>query len=194
MMRQFLDKKQITKRKKIIQNIIGFGVFFILSAIGFLSLTGQFFNYVGRPIWEVEKSISSAFYNINYLFQTKASLSNENKRLTEENSNINLSMIDYQVLKTENDQLKETLGRVPTTDSFILGNILTKPNHSPYDTIIIDIGDNMKIKEGAQIYADGNVPIGIISKVYNNTSLVTLYTNPEQKTEGFIVKTCNIYI
>jgi hypothetical protein len=44
----------------------------------------------------------------------------------------------------------------------------------------------MKINEGAQIYADGNVPIGIISKVYNNTSLITLYTNPGQKTEGFI--------
>ena len=186
MMRQFLDKKQITKRKKTIRNIVGFGVFFILSVLGVLSWTGQFFNYVGRPIWETEKYIGNFFYNINYLFQTKASLSSENKRLTDENSKINLSMIDYQILKSDVNQLKETLGRMPIINNFILGNILTKPNHSPYDTIIIDIGSNMKIKEGDKVYADGNVPIGSIGKVYDNTSLVSLYTNPGQKTEGFV--------
>jgi len=186
MMYQFLDKKQINKRKKNIQNTIGFGIFFILCTLGILSWTGNLFNYVGRPIWETEKAIGGVFYNINYFFQTKSSLSNENKRLTEENSSVKLSMLDYVILKNENVSLKETLGRIPEVKNFILGNILTKPNHSPYDTIIIDIGSNLKVKEGDQVYADGNVPIGIIAKVYDSTSLVTLYTNPGQKTEGFV--------
>ena len=63
---------------------------------------------------------------------------------------------------------------------------MTKPNHSPYDTIIIDIGNNVGIKEGDTVYANGNIPIGNINKVYDKTSLVTLYTNPGQKTEGFV--------
>jgi hypothetical protein len=67
-----------------------------------------------------------------------------------------------------------------------LANILTKPNHSPYDTIIIDIGKSIGIREGDLVYANGNIPVGFIGKVYDKTALVTLYTNPGQKTEGFI--------
>ena len=36
------------------------------------------------------------------------------------------------------------------------------------------------------VYANGDIPIGNIGKVYAKTSLVALYTNPGQKTEGFI--------
>jgi cell shape-determining protein MreC len=186
MMHQFLDKKQIIRRKKIIRNVIGFGIFFILSIIGVFSWSGKIFNYVGRPIWGVEKFISDGLYNFNYLFRTKAAISNENHNLITEISDAKLSMVDYQILKNDVNQLKEILGRMPTNPDFILGNILTKPNHSPYDTIIIDIGSSMNIKEGAQVFANGNIPIGNISRVYDNTSLVSLYTNPGQKTEGFV--------
>lgn len=186
MMYQFRDKKQITRRKKIIRNVIGFGLFFILSCIGVLSWTGRLFNFLGRPIWQAEKFISDNLYDSNYLLRTKASISNENHNLIEEILNIRLTMIDYQILKNENNELKELLSRVEIKKDFTLGNILTKPNHSPYDTIVIDIGSDMGILENDQVYANGNIPIGIIGKVYDKTSLVTLYTNPNQKTEGFI--------
>lgn len=185
-MHQFRDKKQIAKKKKIIRNIIGFGVFFILAITGVLSWSGHIFNFVGRPVWEAERSSTSFFYNINYLFRTKASLSRENHNLIQENTDIRLSMTDYQLLKNDLDELKRMMGRIPDVDNFILGNILAKPNHSPYDTIIIDIGSDHSLQEGDRVYAGGNVPIGNISKVYDKTSLVTLYSNPGQKTEGFM--------
>lgn len=186
MIHQFLDKKQIIKRKKNIRNAIGFGLFFILFILGVFSFTGQLSNYIGRPIWVSENFISSSFNNIIYFFQSKSFLSNENKRLIEENTNINLNMIDYQILKKEVDQLKEILGRIPDGDNFILGNILTKPNQSLYDTVILDIGKNLNIKEGDAVYVNGNIIIGNIGKIYEKTSLVYLYTNPGQKTEGFL--------
>lgn len=186
MIHQFQDKKQIIRRKKIIKNVIGFGIFFILAILGVLSWSGKIFHAIGRPIWESEKLATDSFYNVNYLFRTKAAITKENHNLIEENSNIRLTMIDYQILKNEVNRLKEILGRTPTEDNFILANILTKPNHSPYDTVVIDIGEDMGIKEMDQVYADGNIPIGNISKVYNKTSLVSLYTNPGQKTEGFM--------
>ncbi|HLP86712.1 MAG TPA: rod shape-determining protein MreC [Candidatus Paceibacterota bacterium] len=186
MMHPYLDKKQIVKKKKIVRNIIGFGLFLILAIFGVLSWTSQFFNYVGSPIWKAEKFVTDGFYNINYLFRTKSAITNENHNLIEEISNIRLTLIDYQILKNENSELRELLGRVGEKHNFILGNILTKPNHSPYDTITIDIGVNEGVKEGNRVYANGNVPIGMVSNVYDKTSLVTLYTNPGQKTEGFL--------
>ena len=186
MIHQFLDKKQITRRRKITRNAIGFGLFLLLVFLGILSWTGNLFNFVGSPIWKVEKSINNSFNNLNYLFRTKAAITKENHNLIDDNLNIKLSMIDYQILKRENDQLKEILGHLPESKNFILGNILSKPNHSPYDTIIIDIGTSSGIKEGDSIYVNGNISIGNIGKVYNNTSLVSLYTSPGQKTEGFM--------
>jgi len=185
-MHQFLDKKQIAKKKKIIRNVIDFGIFLILVIFGILSWTGKMFNFIARPAWKMENSISNGLYDINYLLRNKASISNENHGLIEEISSLRNTMIDYQILKDENNQLKELLGRIPSKNNFILGNILTKPNQSPYDTIIIDIGKNNDIKEGNTVYVDGTIPIGNVSKVYDKTSLITLYTNPGQKTEGFI--------
>lgn len=186
MIHQFRDKKQIKRRKIIIKNVIVFGVFIILVAIGILTWTGKIFNYIGRPIWQTEKMINDKFYDYNYILRKKSTISTENHSLIEENLNLKLSMIDYQILKNEVNDLKEILGRLPDGDDFVLGNILTKPNHSPYDTIIIDVGENMGIKQEDMIYANGNIPIGNISKVYNKTSLVSLFTNPGQKTEGFM--------
>jgi len=185
-MHQFQDKNKINKKKKIIRNIIGFSLFFILCILGFLSWTGQIFNYIGEPIWKTEKLVGNTTSNFNYLIRSKAVISKENNDLKKENENLKLTMIDYKILKNDLDQLKETLGRVSVEDTFILGNILTKPNHSPYDTLIIDIGNNLGVKEGDLIYANGNIPIGIISKIYDKTSLVNLFTSPGQKTEGFI--------
>jgi len=186
MIHQFRDKKQIMRRKKIIKYTIGFGLFFILSLVGIFSLSGKLFNYVGVPIWRTENFITRGFYNINYFFRTKSTISTENHNLIEEISNIRLTMIDYQILKNENNELKEILGRIENKNDFVLGSILTKPNHSPYDTVIIDLGNDTGIKEGDMVYANGNIPIGFISKIYERTSLVSLYTNPDQKTEGFI--------
>lgn len=186
MIHQFRDKKQIIKRKIIKRNIIILSVFFVVSITGVFSLFGNLFNYIGWSIWKTEKVINDGLYDNNFLFRTKASISDENHDLIEEISNIRLTMIDYQLLKNEVDDLKKILGRLPALDNFILGNILTKPNHSPYDTIVIDIGKDMGIKEFNKVYANGNIPIGIIDKTYKKTSLVTLYTSPGQKTEGYL--------
>ncbi|NTW21855.1 MAG: hypothetical protein HGA42_20790 [Nostocales cyanobacterium W4_Combined_metabat2_030] len=186
MIHQFRDKKQIERKKVIIRNAIGLGLFFVLSVSGVLVWSGKLFNYIGRPIWGVEKIMTDSLYNINYLVRSKSSISQENHNLIEEISALRVSMSDYQILKRENEDLKELLRRLPINKNFVLGNILTKPNHSPYDTIVVDVGINNGLNEGDLVYANGNIPIGSIGKVYEKTSLVTLYSNPGQKTEGFM--------
>ena len=186
MIHQFHDKKRINKRKKIIRNIIGFGIFIILSTMGALTYSGKIFNNIGLPIWKTQNVITEKTSDLGYLLKTKESVYKENENLVQENTNLLNSMVDYQILKNENDQLKELLGRLPVKSSFVLGNILTKPNHSLYDSIIIDIGSDNGIEIGNKVYVDSVIPIGEISKIYPKTSLVTLYSNPSQITEGVI--------
>ncbi len=164
--------------------LIWVGVFSFLALVGFFTWSGAFFTAIGRPIWKVESLFTTKVQDAGYIVRTKASVFKENAVLTQENTDLKASMVDYQILMTENDQLKELFGRMPSNSSFILGNILIKPNRSPYDTIIIDIGLNAGIKEGDQVFANAQTPIGLIKKVYSNTALVVLYSSPGQTTKA----------
>lgn len=185
-MHQFRDKKEIKRKKRLTRVIIILVLFLVLSFSGILGVFSKFFNYVGRPIWESKKVAVSEVNDIVYLFKNKKNLLLENEKIKEENSNLKIRMIDYQILKDENNKLKELLGRIPSKHNFILGSILSKPNNSPYDTLVIDIGENDDIQEGLMVYINGNVPIGIIDKVYPKTALVLLYSNPGKVTDGVI--------
>ena len=186
MIHQFQDKKRIIKRKRITRNIIGFGIFIIISIFGFFTFTGKIFNNIGLPIWKTQNIINDKVNDLGYLVKTKESVYKENENLVQENTNLINSMIDYQILKNENDQLKELLGSSLLKPDFIIANILTKPNHSLYDSIIIDIGSDNGVQIGNKVYVNNKIPVGEISKIYSNTSFVTLYSNPEQVTEGAI--------
>ncbi len=186
MIHQFRDKKQIAKRKRIIQTAIGFGIFLLLSILGLWTASGGLMTYIGRYIWKTELIITDKLHNATSIIRTKASVFNENDNLKKENSDLRISMIDYQILKSENDQLKELLGRPPQKENFILATILTKPNRSPYDTIIIDIGSDQGLEVGNEVYANGDIPIGKVSKVYAKASLVVLYSNPGQVTNAIL--------
>ena len=185
-MRQFLDKKQSQKRKKIIQNIIGFGLFFIITFVGFWYIFTGSLNIVAKPIWQAKRGVNSFFGNIGFYFESKNFLNKENQRLESENIDLRLMMIDYEIVKEENFNLKKILNNFPEKKEFVLANILTKPGYSPFDTTIIDAGEINGMKEGFVVYSEGNVPIGKIEKVYRSTSLVSLFSSPKQKTEGFI--------
>jgi len=162
------------------------GLFIIFSLIGFLTWSGKIFTSIGRPIWRVENTVIDSAQSIGYVARTKSSVFAENENLKKDNTNLKLSMVDCNILKKENDQLKELLGRVKPESNFIISSILTKPNRSPYDTIIIDVGSNTDIVPGLLVYAGVDVPIGEVNKVYDNDSLVMLYSNPGQITEGVL--------
>jgi cell shape-determining protein MreC len=183
MIHQFRDKKSINKRKKTIRTAIGFGVFLLLAVTGVLAWSAGLLSTIGRPVWQAQQAIVDTAHDASVLVRTKSSVFRDNDRLLGENAELNNSMIDYQVLKSENDQLRELLGRIPETSKFTLATILAKPNRSPYDTIIIDIGSNSGVEIGQRVYANASIPLGQISKVNDKTSLVMLYSNPGQKTE-----------
>ena len=186
MIHQFRDKKQINRKNRLIKNLIFVVIFLLLAVGGVFAYGSRALHFIGRPFWEADQSISINLENIGFVVRTKASVYKENENLLKENSELKTSMIDYQILKDENISLKDLFGRVQGGRDMVLGNILTKPNYSPYDTIIIDIGDNVGISVGNQVYSNVVTPIGEVSLVYKDTSLVTLYSNPGEKTEAMI--------
>ncbi len=185
-MHQFRDKKQIAKRKSMLRMIAILVVFLFITLSGVLAFSSGTFTFIGRPIWKAENIISEGVANAQYLVRTKASVYKDNDNLKKENADLKVSMADYQIIKTENEQLKELLGRITPAHTFTLANILAKPNQSPYDTIIIDVGSDVGVLENSKVYANGEMPIGQINKLNEHNSLVMLYSNPGQITEGVL--------
>lgn len=186
MIHQFRDKKQIAKRKRIIKNFIFLIVFLVLASSGIFAYTNGFLHFLGRPLWKTKNAVSNNISSIEYIVRTKASVFKQNENLLNENKDLSAKMIDYQILKSENEEMKNMFSRGVVAKDFILANILTKPNYSPYDTLIVDIGNSLGVKVGDKVYSNTVIPIGDVTAVYDDTSLVTLYSNPGNTTEAML--------
>lgn len=184
---QFRDKKGIEKKKRFIKIAIISSIIFLIFITGLVSFSGGFFNFLGRPLWKIRNATSNEISSSAYLIRTKKSVFSENEELNRRLTEQNLAMTDYQILKKDNEEFKSLLGRVTVKNSFTLANILVKPNQSPYDTLIIDVGSDVGLKEGDKVFADEQIPLGYISNVYDHTSLVSLYSNPGETTEAMII-------
>lgn len=142
----------------------------------------------GNAIVDKFQSISSYFTSKNSLY-----LENENLRLRiSENRAL---MLNYDSLLAENVNLKEILGRKDEKISIILATILKKPNQSPYDTVVVDVGENKKVEKGDTVFALSynlagdavkSVPIGKVSDVYSNSSKVILFSTGGEKTQVIV--------
>lgn len=91
------------------------------------------------------------------------------------------SLVALSTLEKENESLKAELGRTPETKG-ILGRVIVPPNHSIYDTIVIDVGFEEGVTIGQNVYAFGSVALGTVSEVLSHTSTVLLYSASGRET------------
>jgi rod shape-determining protein MreC len=121
--------------------------------------------------------------NSSQLLRSKRSLVFENEDLKNKIKETEFKLLEFEFLKQENESLKELLNR-ETFDikNTVLGAVLARPNVSPYDTFIIDIGESSNIEYGNDVYVSGNIFIGKVDGVYKNTSTVKLFSSPGEIT------------
>lgn len=158
-------------------------IFIIYFQKGISHLLSVVSHTVFKPIVVLGNNIGSNISNIGFYFNSKKNLSLENQKLNDELLENKATLANYNSLVDENTKLKESLVRKDEKSELVLGGILSKPNKSLYDTLIIDIGTNNGIKTGDLVLAFGDVPLGRIGEVYPNSSKVTLFSSSGEKTE-----------
>lgn len=92
---------------------------------------------------------------------------------------------DRDALYQENIDLKARLGRDARVRR-ILGAVLVRPPATPYDTLVIDIGEADGVAAGDTVSAGGTTVIGTVSEVYARAARVTLYSAPGQKYDALL--------
>lgn len=178
--RKFLnrdDKKSI---------LVPFFIVIFLIFIFSLSYTRNILFTVGTPLWYIKNStVNFVSENLSVL-KSKTSLLEENSQLKDQLLLKNKEQALYEILKSENEDIKNILNRKKNTQNLLLSTVLVKPFLSAYDTLIIDAGKSLGVKVGDQVLADGNIYIGYISDVHDDVSRVVLYSSPGEKVKVLI--------
>ncbi len=91
-----------------------------------------------------------------------------------------------QQIDTENMALKAELNR-PETIKGTLAHVLTMPNRSFYDTMLIDAGEAEGLQAEMVVYAFGSVALGTVTTTTAHTATVQLYSAPGREISGTAV-------
>ncbi|KKQ35110.1 MAG: hypothetical protein US50_C0025G0004 [Candidatus Nomurabacteria bacterium GW2011_GWB1_37_5] len=179
--RQFVSWR---KKRRIYFGLFAFAVivlYYLFNGQINFFLTKNFYTLI-RPLWLVKNSASNNFLSNGSTFKSKDFILTENDNLKMRVLELEAKIDDRNVLYDENLKLKDILGR-KEENNLVLAVILSKPNKSIYDTLIIDVGENKDIKIGQKVYAYGNILIGEIAEVYGATAKVKLFSTYGEKLE-----------
>lgn len=185
-MNYLLDKR--TKKKKffIVAIVAVFFCFLFYFRVGVFQGLSYASHTVFRPVLVLGNKIGGKVSSFRSYFISKNSLLTNNKNLKLDLDKDKATMANYNSILAENQSLKEILGRKDEKMNMVLSAILSKPNQSPYDTLIIDAGTKQGIKTGNIVFAFGNVPIGRVDFVYENSAKVVLFSNTGEETQAII--------
>lgn len=145
-----------------------------------------------RPVLTAGNIIGGKLKSVGSYFASKNSLYLQNQKLQEEAKENEARMLNYNSVLSENENLKMILGRLPAQAgknekiNMVLSSILAKPNQSLYDTLVIDAGVKQGIKTGDTVFALGNIPVGRVALVYENSAKVILFSNVGERTQAIV--------
>lgn len=192
-MSYLLDRK--IKRKKFFYAVFLVIILLILFyfRLGIFNGLAYASHSLFSPILILGNNISEKVSNLGSFFVSKNSLYKQNENLKSELGQNKAIMANYNSVLAENIALKETLGRKSEKTAMTLAAILSKPNQSLYDTLIIDVGTQQGIKIKNIVFALGNVPIGRIAEIYLNSAKVILFSSSGEKTQ-VVVSSKNAFL
>ena len=118
---------------------------------------------------------------------SRNNLIKENNVLKIELDSVKPLLLDRDILVKENNDLKELFGRTDTSNN-ILATVLVKPPQSSYDTVVLDVGSNLDVKNGNKVFANGNIVLGEIVEVHKSASKAKLYSTAGEKIQTINVR------
>lgn len=170
------DKAARTKKRARLAILAGSVALLFTVEVFFSGALGHVFHTITRPLWVASGWASERTADVQSYFRSKASLARENVRLMEALERAAVDSTTRETLRAENDELKAILGRSREYD-ILLAAVLARPDRSPYDTLVIDIGADAGVIEGAKVFADGDFVVGEVARVYGRSSVVSLYSS-----------------
>jgi cell shape-determining protein MreC len=182
-------RDSIRRRKKrwmITSILLGFLVIVVILNFFAPQIISPLTHAAGLPVLRTRIMAIGGASELIDVLHSKRTLLQENRELRQKMLLMSALEIERNALKSENEQIKAMLGRSTSTIPVILAQILSKPGYSPYDTLILDVGEQDGVKVGDLVLVENTLVVGEIMTVQGHSSNALLYSSPEHKTEVFI--------
>jgi rod shape-determining protein MreC len=167
------NKKRLANKRTIIGVVFLLILFLILGRIGFPSLGGG----ASKPVVSTGGLFKNLGNGFSVFFSSRKAYENKISELEQKLATLEAESFLLSVVKAENTELKNLLGKEETSASTILAKVLVKQNTNTYGTMILDQGSTNGVLVGAKVYALGAVALGEVVEVYKKTSLVRLFSS-----------------
>lgn len=133
------------------------------------------------------------FFHINFnklpkFFIEKNHLIAENNVLSEKLNQVNLVYASLEVLKEENQKLRNELGLKPHF-SFITAAVIARPPQIPMDSLLLDRGSDDGLKLGDQVFLSENILIGRIALISSKTATIAMTSSADFISYGYVSRT-----
>jgi cell shape-determining protein MreC len=122
-------------------------------------------------------------HELSAYFLDRRTLADDRDRLTAENNALRSA---NRALATQVTDVTRLVGGRTEAAHRILAGILARPPVTPYDTLVLDRGEEDGVVVGSIVYAPGNVPLGTIESSTKKTARAALYSAGGRITEGWI--------
>ncbi|OGI71843.1 hypothetical protein A3J61_01845 [Candidatus Nomurabacteria bacterium RIFCSPHIGHO2_02_FULL_38_15] len=175
--------KKTRSARKLFFILISILVAILILFLIFFRLHQNSENSMNESVWRIGLRGQSVTKVFRGYLSSKNKLMNENIDLRDQLDTARLEILNQSIYQNENQKLKEILGR-KTHANLLLAQILSKPNRSPYDIIIVDVGAHDGVGIGQQVLAKGFIPIGDVVEVTNKNTKIKLYSTPGNITEA----------
>ncbi len=176
------DKARRSKRIKYLIGIFGVlivALLFTPKIVARIAPTGH--TLLGR-LFHFKQNVA---FDADDMLLSKQKLIIKNKDLQERVATLTAQIEQDKITAAQEIKIQEELAQAPEK-KFVVAGVLATPTASPYDTLVIDVGENVGIKRGMRVFAHVVIPIGYVSDVYAKTSNVILYSTPGEHTEAML--------
>lgn len=141
-------------------------------------------NGISIPFWIAGDGISSGISGVFSLFRSKRFLSEQNRALASEISELKQQLSGYDFVVAENLEMRDLLFQ--RSEKRIFARIISRPNVTAYDTFLIDVGKSAGVGKGAVVLAQKNSVIGLVEEAYPDSSKARLFSTAGTITNIFL--------
>lgn len=137
------------------------------------------------PLWRGENFAANAVSGFRDFFRSRNSLMEENAALRQRLEALEVERAARFSAPSDAEALSALLGR-RTESGGVIASVLVGPPQTPYDTAIIDAGENDGVAAGMRVFMPEGPLVGVVAEVYGSSAKVRLFTSSGEKTHAVL--------
>ncbi len=134
---------------------------------------------ISRPFQTGFTNLKNKVTGNDTFFSTMSELKEENKKLKKENQELSENLREYEVIKAENESLKEKMNLTEKYAAYdtISADVINKDISNYGSNLVLNVGTKDGIEEKMTVISDQGL-VGYIVKANKETSTVKVITDP----------------